>query len=188
MDKNFFGKGGIDLKLSCEVVLDLIPLVKDGVASGDSSEIVNNHIKTCESCRNEFEAFEGVKDNLYDIKDKKIIFDIKRSIFITQLIILLAGAIVGVALSNSMGMFYNFLIMPIIGGVGYITLKEKWWLVPILVFILAYLWQFISGVAQGGFVLEVFYHPLFLSSIYTVLVFLGIVICELLHFTFKREE
>ncbi len=188
MDKNFFGKGGISLKISCEVVLDLIPLVKDGVGSSDSSSLVNDHIKTCESCRSEFEAFEGVKNEQPGIKDEKIIFDIKRSIFITQLIILFAGAIVGAALSNSMGMFYNFLIMPIIGGLGYITFKKKWWLVPALVFVLSYLWQFISVIIEGGFALEALYYPVFLSSIYTFLVFLGIVISELLHFTFKKER
>lgn len=187
MDKSFSRKGGISLKISCEVILDLIPLVKDGVGSSDSCNLVNDHIRTCESCRSEFEAFEGIKNEEHHIKDEKIIFDIKRRIFITQLIILLAGAIVGVALSNSMGMFYNFLIMPIVGGLGYITLKKKWWSVPTLVFILSYLWQFVRGIIEGGFALEAFYHPLFLSGIYTFLVFLGIVICELLHFTFKKE-
>ena len=57
VDKSHFGKGGIKMKISCDVILDLIPLVKDGVASDDSSTIVKEHIKNCESCRAEFDIF-----------------------------------------------------------------------------------------------------------------------------------
>jgi len=96
------------MSISCDLILDLIPLVKDGVASEDSNIAVNEHIKNCKSCRNEFDTFEATKVETESIKDQNIIFAIKRSIFITQLIILMAGAISGVALSNSMNMFYNF--------------------------------------------------------------------------------
>ena len=37
------------MKISCDVILDLMPLVKDGVASDDSSTIVKEHIKNCEA-------------------------------------------------------------------------------------------------------------------------------------------
>ena len=128
------------MKISCNVIFDLIPLVKDGVASDDSVIIVNEHIKGCESCRAEFKTFDTVKIEQPPIKDEKIIFAIKRSVFITQLIILLAGAILGIALSNSMGMFYNFLIMPIIGGVSYVAFKRRWYLAPLAIFTFTYLW------------------------------------------------
>jgi hypothetical protein len=175
------------LNISCNIVADLIPLVKDGVASADSTLIVTEHIKSCENCKAEFETFEVAKLEQSSIKDEKIIFAIKRSIFITQLIILMAGAIVGVALSNSVGMFYNFIIMPIIGGVSFIAFRRKWYLAPLAIFTLTYLWQTSIGIVSEGFEWNMLYSGLYFSVIYTILVGLGIIIALLLKFTFKKE-
>lgn len=38
-------------EISCEICMDLIPLVRDGAASGDSREAVEQHILQCPSCR-----------------------------------------------------------------------------------------------------------------------------------------
>lgn len=37
--------------MKCEVIRDLMPLVADDVASGESKEIVREHMETCEVCR-----------------------------------------------------------------------------------------------------------------------------------------
>lgn len=175
------------MNIPCNVILDLIPLVKDGVASDDSTMIVREHIKNCKSCKSEFETFQCNNIEQTRIKDEKIILDIKRSIFITQLIILIVGATIGVALSNSMGMFYNFLIMPIIGSVSFIAFKSRWHLTLIGIFILTYLWQTTMGVVSSGFAWVPLYSGLYYSIIYTILVGLGIVITMLLKFAFKKE-
>jgi len=176
------------LNISCDVILDLIPLVKDGVASNDSIILVIEHINSCENCKAEFEIFDNIKIDQQPIKDEKIIFAIKRSIFMTQIIILIAGAIVGVAISNSMGMFYNFIIMPIIGGVSLIVFKRKWYMAPLAIFILAYSWQTIMGIAVDGFSWVGLSVGLYYSITYTVLVILGVVIAILLKFAFKKGE
>ena len=113
------------MKISCDVILDLIPLVKDGVASEESTSIVNEHIKNCERCKTEFDIIEATRVDQPSIKDKKIISAIKRSVFITQFAILIIGTIIGVALTDSMDMFYNFIIMPVIGGVSLSALKKS---------------------------------------------------------------
>ncbi|WP_313757320.1 zf-HC2 domain-containing protein [Tissierella sp.] len=174
--------------ISCDIILDLIPLVKDGVASEDSEKIVNEHLKYCNSCKAEFEIFEPIKFKQSLIEDKKIIFAIKRSIVVTQIIILIVGTVVGVGLTNSMGMFYNFIIMPIIGGVSFITLRRKWYFMPIVVFILSYIWQIIDCILSGEFVWEILYAGLFFSTIYAVLVGLGLIIAVLLEFAFRKER
>ncbi|MGH4117466.1 zf-HC2 domain-containing protein [Clostridium sp.] len=176
------------LNISCNVILDLIPLVKDGVASDDSTTIVNNHIKACASCKSEFETFDTIDVQQSSIKDKKIIFAMKRSIFITQIIILMAGGILGVALSNSMGMFYNFMIMPIVGGVSVVVLKRKWYLTPIVIFITSYLWTAISEIVANGFEWIFLYSGVYYGIIYTFLVLLGVLIAMLLKITFKKER
>ena len=171
--------------MNCNVILDLLPLVKDGVASLESCNAVNDHIKTCESCRAECFSLETIKEE--PIQDEKIIFKIKRSIFMTQIFVLIAGAIVGVALTNSMGMFYNFVIMPIIGGISFITFKGKSYLVAIAVFLLSYVCHITSSITLGGFNWYALYSGLFFSIIYTVLVGLGAVIAFLLKFSFRKE-
>ena len=88
--------------------------------------------------------------NNADIKDEKIISAIKRSIFISQFIVLIAGGIFGIALSNSMDMLYNLIIMPIIGGISYIILKRRWYLAPLGIFTLTFVWQSIMGVIEDG--------------------------------------
>lgn len=176
------------MNISCNVILDLIPLVKDGIASHDSTIIINEHIKSCESCKAEFEIFESTRIEQPLIKDEKIIFAIKRSIFITQMIILMTGAIIGVALSNSMGMFYNFIIMPLIGGIGLTAFKKKWYLSPLAIFVLTYLWQTIMGIVSGGFDWIALSSGLFYSTIYTILVCLGVIVVMLFKFAFRKER
>lgn len=42
-------------KISCDICLDLMPLVRDGVAGADSRAAVEAHISNCEDCRAVFE-------------------------------------------------------------------------------------------------------------------------------------
>ena len=48
------------MKIPCGTILDLIPLVKDGVASKESVQLVQDHIQTCDRCRIDYEAFENL--------------------------------------------------------------------------------------------------------------------------------
>lgn len=45
-------------EISCDMCMDLMPLVNDGVASGDSREAVEHHIKGCDACRKFYEMQE----------------------------------------------------------------------------------------------------------------------------------
>lgn len=38
------------IQITCEICKDLIPLVQDGVASGDSASAVERHIQSCPQC------------------------------------------------------------------------------------------------------------------------------------------
>lgn len=179
------GKGGTYLKVPCGVILDLIPLVKDQVASCDSRDLVLNHIESCNQCKDEFENYEGLAPDKLD--DEKILASIKKSLFFMGLTLLFLGALVGIALSNSFGMFYNFILMPLVGGLGYVVFKKQWYLVPLGVLAMSYLWLFITFVIEGGLAPWAFYSPVYLSSIYAFLVFIGAVIAQLLEFAFRKE-
>lgn len=174
------------MNIPCDIIRDLIPLVKDNVASDVSTKIVNEHIEGCKNCRAEFEAF-GMRPEQPSVKDEQIITAIRRSILITQLIILIAGTVIGIALSNSMGMFYNFIIMPVIGGISLIAFKARWYLTPLAIFVVTYLWLTVKNIALSGFTWLALYDGLYFATIYTVLVGLGAVIAMLLRFIFQRR-
>ncbi|WP_052447417.1 hypothetical protein [Clostridium polynesiense] len=176
------------MKITREVIQDLIPLVKDGVASEDSIELVKEHAVFCENCKEELESISSKPVTERDIDDVKIIKAIKRSMTLTSMIILIIGSILGIAMTNSFGMFYNFLIMPVLGAIGVVTLKNKVYLVPVGIFILSYFWQFIQAAMEKDFYPEIFYGAFMYSGIYTFLVLVGILIGMLLKFAFRKEE
>ncbi len=43
------------MKMQCEIVKDLMPLIEDDACSPQSKEAVSEHIKTCDSCRQMYE-------------------------------------------------------------------------------------------------------------------------------------
>lgn len=51
------------MKITCEVVRDLLPLVHDGVASGDSRKLVEEHIRGCSACRAAWEQMDSEEPN-----------------------------------------------------------------------------------------------------------------------------
>lgn len=47
------------MKISCEIIKDLLPLYLDGVCSNDSKVMVEEHLAECDSCKAEFHAMKG---------------------------------------------------------------------------------------------------------------------------------
>ena len=39
------------MKVSCEIIKDLLPLYHDGVCSNESRQMVEEHLSECEKCR-----------------------------------------------------------------------------------------------------------------------------------------
>lgn len=46
------------MKISCEIITDLLPLYHDGVCSGSSKAAIEDHISHCDSCRAELLAMD----------------------------------------------------------------------------------------------------------------------------------
>ena len=166
--------------ISCDVCLDLIPLVKDGVASIDSVNLVEEHIKSCEKCKNYY-----THQPEYTVNDKKIIKSIKKSVYIFSIIILIAGCLLGTAITNGVNVFYNFFIMPSLGALSYIILKKKSFFVPPIIFIISFLW-----LISEQFIRYKLFSPaeIIYSVFYLILSFLGIIIAMLLKFAFCKED
>lgn len=62
------------MKLSCEIVQDLLPLYCDGVCSQDSRQAVEAHLEDCENCRADMRFMEqDVKASSVHAKDEKLV-------------------------------------------------------------------------------------------------------------------
>lgn len=46
------------MKITCEIIKDLLPLYHDGVCSDDSRTVVAEHLLECDSCKAELQAMD----------------------------------------------------------------------------------------------------------------------------------
>lgn len=169
--------------ISCDICMDLIPLVKDGAASQDSQKAVAAHTAHCANCR----ALLPQVSPPPQMHDGHVLRGLRQRLAMGALILIFAGAFLGVGLSDSQAVFYNILIMPAIGALGYVALRKKAFLTPVGLFALSYLVPlfqlFIRG--EGG---ENAADGLFFwALIYCGLCALGTLIAALLHFAFRKD-
>lgn len=111
-------------EISCEICQDLLPLVQDNVASEDSRQAVLQHIAECEHCR----ALQGANTDLSNApepKNEQMLVKARRYLNALYTVLMLFGIYFGLSLTYRMDMFYNCLIMPVVGAVGYMLLGKK---------------------------------------------------------------
>lgn len=172
-----------NINIPCDVCLDLIPLVRDNIACDSSKFLVSEHVKSCDSCKKEFEGTDHNLEN--EFNDKKIIKAIRTRLMFFSIIFIVSGALFGIYLSFSFNMLLNIWIMPIIGGLGYLALKKKWYLLPMGVLIFSSIWLLIRNSLENAYSGLT---PLFISVLYAILSALGVLIAALLKFAFEKEE
>lgn len=176
-------------QISCDICLDLIPLVRDGVASADSEELVQNHIQTCNACKGVFESGGTLERSAID--DKRVLRRIKRGFFWAGIIILLAGAIFGASQTFSYGMFYNIIIMPLLGVLNCLLFGKRWYWLPAGLVILTPIFCLVFRLFQGYTLSEAsgeLLMGLIYAAIYAVLALIGCAVTMLFRFAFRREE
>lgn len=172
------------MKITCDMCIDLMPLVLDGLASDDSRNAVMEHIASCENCRAMFDgqALPQIQD------DKGVLLTIKSQLRMAGLFVLILGAAVGAMLTNSQNVFYNFMIMPVLGCLGYAVMRKKWYFMLPLIFITSFVSTFFVCLLgeKCGLETAVMSAGMY-SLIYTALSCVGILIGALLHFALRKE-
>ena len=173
--------------ITCDMCADLFPLVLDGVASEDSAQAVNNHIKNCEKCRMLYgnDNLNEVNDLYEDIDLNKKIKDIFRSMKKYVSVAIVSVMISGMIILNTELVFYNIIIMPLLGVRGYIVFKWKSiYIMPLLLIISYVILSVLHFAITGSFLTGIlsFVTPLYLF------IFIGIVIAGLLKFAFEKEN
>lgn len=167
--------------ITCEMCTDLMPLVQDGIASNDSCQAVRQHIAHCPVCKG---LFEGEMPPIPD--SQKTLGKIKRKIQLFSLMVLIFGMFFGLSLTASQGMFYNTLVMPVIGGLGYCIFRWKaLFVIPGLLLALHPVSNAVAVMLEGE-ALD-FSSILLFTLIYSIFALVGSVITGLVHFAFRKE-
>lgn len=169
-------------EITCGLCMDLIPLVKDGVASEDSRRAVERHIASCETCS---ALYKGETPPAVD--GAKTFEKLHRRLQLSSAMLMMFGIFFGLSLTAGSGLFYNTLIMPVIGALGYYIFRGKaLYIVPLLMLV-THCATNLFGLLQGVEHLDLRSMLLwtFLCSVFAAL---GTVAAWLLHFAFRKEH
>lgn len=170
-------------RISCDIFCDLLPLVKDGVASPGSVEVVEEHIKDCSGCREQYVRYHAAAPS----GSKNALTRVRQELRIFLAMLLMIGIFFGVSLMGNGDFFYNVIIMPIIGALSYGVFKKMSFLVtPLLIFGVACLTSLL-GILGGESVHE-FVTRLMLTLYYDIFAIVGGIIAWLLHFALRKDD
>ena len=169
-------------QLSCDICMDLIPLVKDGVASEDSRSAVLRHIESCPSCAALYGGEAGPEPDRERLW-KKLSVSLHRFLGL----VMVFGIFFGLSLTAGSDMFYNSILMPIIGALGYVIFRWRavYW-VPVLMAATNAVGCVIE-LARGTESVEII-SVFWWTAIYCLFVWVGILIAWLLHFALRKED
>ncbi|AET67929.1 hypothetical protein Desor_2340 [Desulfosporosinus orientis DSM 765] len=174
-------------QISCNVCMDLMPLVKDGIASEESCALVMKHIETCEHCA---KALGGKTAANAAMDDVVVLIKLKKQFTLFLISVIFAGTLIGMVLSDGMSMFYNALIMPAIGGFGYMLFKKKSYFVPLGLFLFSFVWVSIREIVKGfltySTVVDLIIMSAWWSGVFAAFSAVGVLIAGLLYYAFKK--
>lgn len=169
-------------EITCDLCMDLIPLVKDGVASEDSKNAVERHIASCEVCS---ALYNG--ETPPPVDPSKTFEKFHRRLQLSSAMLMMFGIFFGLSLTAGSDMFYNTLIMPVIGALGYYIFRWKaLYIVPGLMLITHFATN-LFGLLRGTEHLDI-YSVLMWTFLYSIFAVLGTIVAWLLHFAFRKER
>ena len=173
-------------KISCDMCKDLLPLVKDGIASEDSCLAVEEHVKECEECKKLYKV--DTEENPSIIPNLELeLGKLKRKLQIFSVVLMMFGVFFGLSLTASEEMFYNSLIMPVIGALGYVIFRWKAiYQIPVLLLVMQLLINSF-GMVRGMEIMPIMGVVTWVA-IYTIFVEIGVLVAGLLHFAFRKER
>ena len=170
------------IKITCDVCMDLMPLVQDNVASEDSITLVKQHLETCPECRAMFEGQIPVPSDSNQIIEK-----IQRKTHTFLSMVLMFGVFFGLSLTASSELFLNSLIMPILGCIGYYLFRWKALYVTPGLLLITHLITNTFGLIYNSQHLDI--ASLFMwTALYSLFSIIGTIIAGLIHFALRKED
>ena len=168
-------------EITCDMCMDLMPLVQDGVASEDSILAVEEHIRKCSTCRAMFEGTVSIPTS------NEILKKIQRKTRTFMAMVLRLGVFFGLSLTATSELFLNALIMPFIGAICYYLYSWKAMYITVIVIFVTHSILNLFGIILGVEQLD-FLSVLMWSSIYSFFAILGVIIAGLIHFGLRKEK
>lgn len=172
-------------KITCDICRDLLPLVKDGVASADSEAAVKQHIKNCSECE---KLFDGkYVPAIEPSESPKALLRVKHRLTGIYAMLMLLGLYFGLSLTSGNDIFFNCLIMPIAGVFGYLAFRWRAvYIVPIILLIVSLITNALGFFNFDGVEVLDLMTLIPWIIIYTLFALAGIIIAMLLHFAFGK--
>ena len=169
-------------EISCGVCRDLLPLVRDGIAGDESRAAVARHLENCPACR----ALAGEETPPPADTDPEEAFrKLWRKSRTFSAMVLMFGLVFGLTLTAGSRMFYNSLVMPLAGALGYGVFRWRAaYLVPAMLLVTH---VFTNLLGLGGEMLNLWSLALW-TGVYCLLALTGTVIAGLLHFALRKER
>lgn len=169
-------------RITCDICMDLIPLVKDGIASEDSRTAVEEHIKDCPECAAAYGSSVPEPS-----KESQTLRKLRSRTQIGMSMLMMFGIVFGLNLTEGTDVFNNSLIMPLLGVLGYILFRWRaLYLLPVLLFgtsVVSFLLGMIKGMYAGDAA-----SLLVWTGIFCLFAIGGVVIAGLMHFAFRKEK
>ena len=180
--------------VTCAVVQDLMPLVRDGVASAESEALVKAHIKTCAGCRTLWDSLPAGTAAPAQPDDAAVLKTVRTHVRLWLLVVIVVGLALGMLTlfrGSTTGLI--FVIFPLTCGIAYWFDDTVWKLVPVLaaaIVALAFLPGFVSEWQASTFLGALFAYLTGISMpvlVLVVLCLLGALAAGLLHYAVKGK-
>lgn len=175
-------------EFTCDICRDLIPLVKDGVASADSENAVKIHLKNCPKCSAVFDGKPLPEPpEIPEKLPKKALLRVKQWLALIYSAVLLFGLYFALTLTGSRDMNISLLIMPFAGVFGYLAFRWKAvYILPAVMVVLQTLMSETGNLKGGGYL--AIDKVLKVVLAYYLLALAGMVITVLLKFAFGKTK
>ena len=106
------------MKISCEIIKDLLPLYQDGICSDESRKLIEEHLQSCDECKEilknmsqtvdiscNMESYEEVADlkNLSKKLNKKMMWSMVKGAFSALVIVAVVLIIIYIFIGIKVG-------------------------------------------------------------------------------------
>ena len=99
-------------KISCNIIRDILPLYLDGVVSDDTRQMVEEHLRTCDQCREEAVALKQdvvlPASKSVRLAETKVVKGLKRKLFRKKFLISAVSVIITIAILAGI---YSYMVM-----------------------------------------------------------------------------
>ena len=127
----------------CDLIMDLMPLAKDGAASEASRAAIEMHLMECPACRELYDSLPDTSVEPDESRVKKTMEKIRERYHRSLLVLGVLSVLVGVLLTMTRNIVFTVAIFPLVGLGAYFLWRARSLFIPLLVFSSSWLLLFL---------------------------------------------